>query len=300
MRAHAFLRDRMFSGVKVDLNDLDGVSLVRTRIEKYLEFVQAHRIQKIGDNLTILEMVLSNVFMKHQVLEFRKECMQLQYDDVHNLRTLAKWLRYKETLLQWTERNWNPNLMGTKRAIKASTHKTTLMESIESESSPTVLVAGTNSKSEPHSREKQNKRSTLLAAPESLEIAASSEESGPERENREETDSLDTLSDREHGFEDEVVTDDENTCLTAMGVKLPSCTFCGEGRHLLYKCEKFLKISVKDRFRFIQKEKRCANCLSPKHKTKECTSTYRCLTCGQSHHTLLHFTGIPDKAKNSS
>ena len=300
MRAHAFLRDRMFSGAKVDLDDLHGVSLVRTKIERYLEFVQAHRIQKIGDNLTILEMVLSNVFMKHQVLEFRKECMQLQYDDVHNLRTLANWLRYKETLLQWTERNWNPNLMGAKRAMKASTHKTTLVESIEGESSPTVLVAGTNSKSASHSKEKQDKRSTLLTAPESLGVATSSEESGPEGENQEETDSLDTLSDREHGFEDEVVTDDENTCLTVMGVKLPSCTFCSEGRHLLNKCEKFLKISVKDRFRFIQKEKRCANCLSPKHKTKECTSTYRCLTCGLNHHTLLHFTGIPDKAKNPS
>ena len=190
--------------------------------------------------------------------------------------------------------------MGAKRAVKASTHKTTLVESIEGESSPTVLVAGTNSKSASHSKEKQDKRSTLLAAPESLGVATSSEESGPEGENREETDSLDTLSDREHGFEDEVVTDDENTCLTVMGVKLPSCTFCSEGRHLLNKCEKFLKISVKDRFRFIQKERRCANCLSPKHKTKECTSTYRCLTCGLNHHTLLHFTGIPDKAKNPS
>ncbi|XP_055522656.1 uncharacterized protein LOC129716841 [Wyeomyia smithii] len=57
--------------------------------------------------------------------------------------------------------------------------------------------------------------------------------------------------------------------------------------HSAFKCQRFLKLKVAERY---EKEKRCGlclNCLSPSHLVRFCTKDF-CNHCKQRHHTLLH------------
>ena len=66
------------------------------------------------------------------------------------------------------------------------------------------------------------------------------------------------------------------------------CLLCCE-KHRLMNCPQFKEMDVSQRF-YIAKEKRlCFNCLSESHGSNKCTSSSRCRTCKQKHHTLLHF-----------
>jgi hypothetical protein len=67
-----------------------------------------------------------------------------------------------------------------------------------------------------------------------------------------------------------------------------SCTLCKE-KHLLYTCPKFQMKTIRERYDFVMDNKLCVNCLSPAHRSKQCTSLNRCKTCKGLHHTMLHF-----------
>lgn len=75
----------------------------------------------------------------------------------------------------------------------------------------------------------------------------------------------------------------------AQGKNNLSCTLC-KASHLIYKCSQFLALTPKDRYNLVKERKWCMNCLGFKHILKDCTSNSRCFKCGQSHHTLLHFS----------
>lgn len=66
------------------------------------------------------------------------------------------------------------------------------------------------------------------------------------------------------------------------------CIMC-ENNHSLYKCPKFLTLSVQDRIDFVKKHKLCYNCLSNAHGVRACKSKYNCLKCKKRHSALLHF-----------
>ena len=66
----------------------------------------------------------------------------------------------------------------------------------------------------------------------------------------------------------------------------PSCN----SSHWLSQCEKFKKMSVDDRYKFVRSKKLCINCLTPGHYVRECpkTSFCRVQNCTTSHSTFLH------------
>ncbi|KAJ3650181.1 hypothetical protein Zmor_021885 [Zophobas morio] len=67
---------------------------------------------------------------------------------------------------------------------------------------------------------------------------------------------------------------------------LKSCRYCQEC-HSIYECPDFQAESPEDRWRFINNEQLCTNCLS--HDAgKQCFSTASCHKCKRRHHTLLH------------
>ncbi|KAI5715899.1 hypothetical protein M8J77_024346 [Diaphorina citri] len=69
-----------------------------------------------------------------------------------------------------------------------------------------------------------------------------------------------------------------------------SCPVCQKSdRHPVYKCEKFLSMSVTNRHDCVAQKRLCFSCLSTYHSLKQCTSKGNCFKCGGKHHTLLHF-----------
>lgn len=66
-----------------------------------------------------------------------------------------------------------------------------------------------------------------------------------------------------------------------------SCSLCSEA-HRLNACEKFRKMSVDERHKYVKDKHLCWNCLSSAHVSKQCTSKYKCRTCEKSHHSMLH------------
>ncbi|XP_071629507.1 uncharacterized protein [Temnothorax longispinosus] len=61
-----------------------------------------------------------------------------------------------------------------------------------------------------------------------------------------------------------------------------------EESHPLRLCEVFKAKSVEERFKYVQKQKLCYNCLYTGHPTNQCRSKYSCFHCKRRHHTLLH------------
>ncbi|GBO31400.1 hypothetical protein AVEN_65524-1 [Araneus ventricosus] len=67
------------------------------------------------------------------------------------------------------------------------------------------------------------------------------------------------------------------------------CVKCQrEEFHGLYKCPKFINLSVHDRCEFVKRNNLCFNCLKF-HAVRNCTSTFRCQKCSKKHSTLLHY-----------
>jgi len=64
------------------------------------------------------------------------------------------------------------------------------------------------------------------------------------------------------------------------------CYVCEEP-HAIYKCKKFLDLTVKERRENVIKLKLCTNCLS-KHKENSKCKSKGCRKCGEHHNTLLH------------
>ncbi|XP_043471057.1 uncharacterized protein LOC122504184 [Leptopilina heterotoma] len=76
------------------------------------------------------------------------------------------------------------------------------------------------------------------------------------------------------------------------------CIICN-AEHRLYKCEMFLKLSIKERVEKLKEAKVCFNCLNSGHINSECKWT-GCRKCGKNHNTLLHYEGRNDNSKEGS
>ena len=66
------------------------------------------------------------------------------------------------------------------------------------------------------------------------------------------------------------------------------CRYCSTTEHSIFDCPVLEPLSVLDRREKINGSGRCFNCLSDKHKKKDCPSTRKCGKCKQKHHTILH------------
>lgn len=70
-----------------------------------------------------------------------------------------------------------------------------------------------------------------------------------------------------------------------------TCNFCQDGGHNIFNCDKFQKLSIKERNNFVFKKRLCKNCLMHK-SNKKCNSKYKCSSCNKQHHSLLHYSNI--------
>lgn len=75
------------------------------------------------------------------------------------------------------------------------------------------------------------------------------------------------------------------------------CSMCKYGKHLLFACPEFLKLSPSARLQFVQKQKYCVNCLRPGHNAKNC-GLRSCMKCGNKHNTLLHLKDSDQNARS--
>ena len=289
-RAYSYLRDQMINMPGFDLKNLNSVTLIRTKVEKFMEYVKLHQLRHFArsDNKTLLELVLSNVLSKSQVLQFRKTCTSLNIGggNLHNLRSLADWLKYEEQLLQWADQNHNPNLMGAKKGNKISANKITTGGSSDDESvSPNMaaLLAKQN--------QNLDTRSEIASR---FDWAEEVSDQDIDDDKVVDDESLDTEPDDGDGGGAQVDgAPSSDLAMAVVDTKPATCGYCKKARHLVSKCEEFRQLPVSARYDFCKKDNRCGNCLSPRHNTRKCPSTYRCQECGKKHHTLLHYKGAP-------
>jgi len=64
------------------------------------------------------------------------------------------------------------------------------------------------------------------------------------------------------------------------------CVLCKDS-HRLFKCDKFLRMDVKQRLNYAKQSKLCFNCLQPYVKNHTCSKQV-CYHCHKKHHSLLH------------
>ncbi|XP_055858724.1 uncharacterized protein LOC129921088 [Episyrphus balteatus] len=81
---------------------------------------------------------------------------------------------------------------------------------------------------------------------------------------------------------------------TSLAANQRSCILCRDLNHSITNCKKFLEFSVMDRFWKTKKLGLCLNCLGKGHSVSRCPSSYKCKTCKQAHHSLLHRTQPAD------
>merc|ERR1712115_500054 len=138
----------------------------------------------------------------------------------------------------------------------------------------------------------KSSRVSLITSEKNRESTEEEEkESSEESEEEGDVSSEDTSSSGEED-EDESVGEDvvnSEAALAAQEVRLPLCGYCKASRHKLHTCEEFLKLTVKERKKYVEKEKRCTNCLSPTHKPRKCNSSFKCKHCEGKHHSVLCF-----------
>lgn len=78
-----------------------------------------------------------------------------------------------------------------------------------------------------------------------------------------------------------------------------SCKLCCFP-HLLHKCDKFLNMSVDDRWKYVKETKLCFNCLREKHRVNSCKFTTTCRVCQRKHHTTLHSQSNQNPAQQNA
>jgi hypothetical protein len=69
-------------------------------------------------------------------------------------------------------------------------------------------------------------------------------------------------------------------------INCPSCN----ANHWLSQCDKFKKMNVDERYKFVRMKKLCMNCLTPDHFVRECPKKSFCRIedCPGKHSTFLH------------
>jgi hypothetical protein len=75
------------------------------------------------------------------------------------------------------------------------------------------------------------------------------------------------------------------------------CHCCGSKDHVIYMCDKFIGLPLKQKLAIVKDKQLCFRCLNSKHLARDCKVKFYCDVdrCGKRHHRLLH----PDKDKVS-
>ena len=77
-------------------------------------------------------------------------------------------------------------------------------------------------------------------------------------------------------------------------VRSPECYIC-KGRHLIYKCEQFNKMTSQDKLKIVRSNRLCFTCLAATHRARWCKEP-RCCHCEGRHHKLLHDVMVTTQA----
>jgi hypothetical protein len=70
--------------------------------------------------------------------------------------------------------------------------------------------------------------------------------------------------------------------------KIVVCDYCKTVGHRVFKCERFLLISIGDKRSFVRDNNLCFGCLRKDHLNKDCKRQHTCGTCKGKHPTCLH------------
>ncbi len=103
------------------------------------------------------------------------------------------------------------------------------------------------------------------------------------------------------GAKSEKTTPKKSVAVTNVSVgaaKLFVCQLCA-GQHLIAFCEKYLAMSVPDRYSTVIKLNLCTNCLRRNHKASECHLS-NCRKCNKCHNTTLHKEEVKSESKSAA
>ena len=92
----------------------------------------------------------------------------------------------------------------------------------------------------------------------------------------------------------DIVNDRQYKAMVAKKFDFKECPMCKPQTHLLFMCPKFKALDMEDRFKYVEKGRRCYNCLGIGHGARICTLNNRCYNCKRKHHSLL----CPKNAKS--
>ena len=117
-----------------------------------------------------------------------------------------------------------------------------------------------------------------------------------------------TLSSRQHAHSKRAAVAVHNVVTTSESPKEPKksvgnnsdalvCACCSK-HHRLHKCQRFIGMNSRDRYKLVRSNNLCYRCLSEGHQIKNCDDEKGVCTaegCDKLHHRLLHFTESRDK-----
>ncbi len=87
-------------------------------------------------------------------------------------------------------------------------------------------------------------------------------------------------------FKHEGITEEGRSMGGAHGTPR-SCPMC-EDKHQLSRCPQFRESTAGQRKEFLTRQRRCYACFQEGHNANNCRLGYKCHTCGERHHTMLH------------
>ena len=284
-RAYNHIRDALYTAPILNLESEESVSIVKQKIDRYREHVQAHRLTDLATGREVLYTILSNLFTERQVSRFRRDCMWLGFKEPNSLEAVSHWLGRELTILQWGSETHSKVLVRQKDKSqhKKITHCVSTEDQIAEVDEGQVLTA-----------------SSSIPQPESsgtamVTGAAGGEPPASTRDESSEDEFYDAEGEVEFEFEG---NDGDDLCLAAlMNYIPPDCVLQCKEKHYLSKCPVFLKLDPKQRSDKIISLKRCLNCLKPDHISRECKSKRNCSKCNKRHNTVLCYAKIKPKER---
>ena len=78
-----------------------------------------------------------------------------------------------------------------------------------------------------------------------------------------------------------------------------NCKLCNSGRHPLYYCDQFLKMTPNDRLNWVKRQRLCFNCFKSAHTGQKCSSRC-CSKCSKKHNSLLHLEAKKQQAQQQA
>ena len=312
MRAYNHLSEQLFAGNPLEWNSYGSVQQLRARIDKFIEHLAVHGLDHTrANNTEMFGMVISNLLTKHQAIRYREDAIAAGYAAPNTLEALRDWLKEREGSLTWSNIHHKEALVFRKPVPKGrreaanrgnrTYHALDVENDVDEEEWDAPEMACPTREDKKFIRSGSDRRT--LPVPSKY----SRPQPQPAPKVEEEMTAVATANDSFESIADWEINEDIwdlepdqiVPCLAITGAQLRVCELCKKDRHMLHLCPLYLKMSVTDRSVFVNKNKRCVNCLHPSHARAECRSRFRCETCKSKHHSTLHWDKVVRKDGNT-